>query len=49
MPGLDHLLRYLVRWNGGGNEDDLVKMKCLPNLFSTPKVTQMNGIERPAQ
>jgi hypothetical protein len=35
--------------NGGGDEDDLLKKECLPNLFCTPEVTQMDGIESPSE
>jgi hypothetical protein len=29
------------------NEDDLLELECLPNLFRPPEVTQMNGVESP--
>jgi len=26
-------------WNGGRDEDDLLKVECLPNFFGTPEMT----------
>jgi hypothetical protein len=36
-------------WNVGRDENDLLQMKCLPNFFYTPEVTQMNRIEGPSK
>jgi hypothetical protein len=36
-------------WNGGRDENNLLQMKCLPNFFYTPEVTQMDGIEGAAE
>jgi hypothetical protein len=34
-------------WNGGRDEDDLVKVERFSNFLCTPEVTQMDGIEGP--
>jgi hypothetical protein len=31
-------------WNGGRDEDNLLKVECLPNFLCTPEVTQMDGM-----
>jgi hypothetical protein len=35
--------------NGGGDEDDLLELEGLPNLFRTPEVAEMDGIEGPSK
>jgi len=32
-------------WNGGSDEDDLLKVESLPNFFCTPEVPQMDGVK----
>jgi len=38
-----------MRWNGGSDEDDLLKVESLPNFFCTPEVPQMDGVEGPSE
>jgi hypothetical protein len=33
----------------GRNEDNLLELECLPDFFRPPEVTQMDGIEGPAE
>ncbi len=40
---------HLVGRDGGRNENDLVEPECFPNLFRTPQMTQMDGIEGPSE
>jgi hypothetical protein len=42
---LHDFLRHLMGRNGGRDEDNLLKPECLPNLFRTPEVAKMNGVE----
>jgi hypothetical protein len=35
--------------NGGRDKDDLVELECLPNLFRTPEMTEMDGVEGPSK
>jgi hypothetical protein len=42
---LDDFFCDLVGRNGGRDEDDLIELECLPNLFRTPEVAKMNGVE----
>ena len=35
--------------NGGRDEDDLIQLECLPDLFGTPEVTEMDGVEGPSK
>jgi hypothetical protein len=34
-------------WNGGRDEDDLLKVEGFSNFLCSPEVTQMDGIEGP--
>ena len=45
MLGFDHFFCHLMGWNRGGNEDNLLELKCPANFLRTPEVTQMDGIE----
>jgi hypothetical protein len=36
-------------WNGGRNEEDLLEVESLSNFFRPPEVTQMDGVEGPAE
>ena len=36
-------------WNEGRDEIDLLQVKCLPDLFCTPEVTQMDRVEGTAK
>ena len=49
VPRLDHFFCHLMRWNGGSDEDDLLKVESLPNFFCTPEVPQMDGVEGPSE
>jgi hypothetical protein len=31
------------------DEDNLLKPECVPNFFSTPEMTKMDGIEGPSK
>lgn len=46
---LDDFFCHLMGWNGGRDEDNLLKVECLPNFLCTPEVTQMDGIEGPSE
>lgn len=45
MLCLDDFLSLLMGWNGGGDEDDLLELKRFSNLFGSPEVSLMDGIE----
>jgi hypothetical protein len=49
MLPLDDFFCHLMRRDGGRDENDLLQPECLPNLLCAPKVTQMDGIEGPAE
>jgi len=49
VVGLDDPFRRFMGRESGGNEDHFIKMEGLSNLFRSPEVTQMNGIERPTE
>jgi hypothetical protein len=34
-----------MRWNGGRDENDLLEVEYVSNLFCPPEMTQMDGIE----
>ena len=35
--------------NGGRDENDLLESQCLPDLFRSPEMTEMDGIEGPSK
>jgi hypothetical protein len=46
---LDDLSCHLMGRNGRRDEDNLLKPECLPNFFSTPEMTKVDGIESPSK
>jgi hypothetical protein len=47
--GLDDFFCQLMGRDRGSNKDDLIKTEGYPNFFSTPEMTQMDGIESPSE